>query len=200
MYRFLITVFISIALGSAAIAQSTDPGAKAGEAITDSANTAPKNYTYEGLLALGHGKYVAQDYTAAMEAYEQARTREPAKADAYYFIGMTLRAQGDYQKAVSMLTSAATVAGEDAPKMNARALFVIASTWELAHNLDKAKYAWIQYKAFAKLHPECNPFIQVADAHVNAIDNRNRQVSDYAKVNERIAANAEGSDNSKKKE
>ena len=221
MYRVLLSLFVCLTFSTASFAQiegtislekSTVSGTKASRADTsgsasaevaeiphESATAAQDNasqssrgeYTYEGLLAIGHSYYVTRNFVTAVEQYEKARAKEPARAEAYYFIGCALKAQAKYQEAVSMLASAATVAGEDDTAMNARALFVIATVWEVANNMEKAKYAWIQYKAFAKQHPEANPFPDVADAHIAAIDERTKQLSDYKAVTARIEANRE---------
>ena len=213
MYRVLLCLFVVMTFSTATFAQiegsielkkSTDSSigtstAEASVSATDSANDTSKGstsaaqgeYTYEGLLAIGHGFYVTQKFDAAVAQYEKARAREPARAEAYYFIGCVLKSQMKFQEAVSMLASAATVAGQDDIAMNARALFVVATVWEAAKNLEKAKYAWIQYKTFAKLHPEVKPFPDVADAHIAAIDARIKQMADYRAVTERIEANRE---------
>lgn len=187
MNRLTLGLIILLTIGTNAMAQSADSEESA-KSLTAPVRT--PEYTYEGLLALGHGKYVTQDLTGAEEQYEKARLKNPARPEAYYYLGCTFKAEGKYDEAVNILASAATVAGEENPSMNARALFLIAITWEAAGNLEKAKYAWIQYKAFAKLHPENNPLIHIADAHITAIDERSQQISEYAKVTDRIAANS----------
>jgi tetratricopeptide (TPR) repeat protein len=187
MNRLTLGLIILLTMGTNAMAQSADREA------SENPLTAPEQtpeYTYEGLLAMGHGKYVTQDLAGAEEQYEKARLKNPARPEAYYYLGCTFKAAAKYEEAVNMLASAATVSGEENPKMNARALFLIAITWEAAGNLEKAKYAWIQYKAFAKLHPEDNPMIHIADAHITAIDERSKQISEYASVTDRIAANS----------
>ncbi|MBN2717876.1 MAG: hypothetical protein JXX14_18655 [Deltaproteobacteria bacterium] len=219
MYRTLLCLVISVSFSATALAQTDNSNSgfqfgasgsvgkqdssrlSASEnatpdtapAANTSASTQPPagQYTYEGLLAIGHGKYVVQDFAGASAQYENARLKDPARPEAYYFIGCTLRAQGQYQEAVSMLASAATVAGDDDPVMNARALFVIATVWESARNFEKAKYAWIQYKAFAQSHSDAHPFIQIADAHIAAIDAHTQLVNQYEAVTARIAANRE---------
>ena len=179
-------------VGASAQATSSTQAGNSVNADTGNSSNSPKGeYTYEGLLAIGHAKYVASDFTSAMQQYEQARLKDPARPEAYYFIGCAQKAQGRYQEAVQNLASAATVAGEDDAAMNARALFVIAVVWETARNFDKAKYAWIQYKAFARLHADANPFIDVADAHIAAIDALAQRNAGDKKVIERIEASKE---------
>jgi tetratricopeptide (TPR) repeat protein len=186
MNRILLGLIMLLTVSTNAMAQSKDGD---GAAESPAAPEETSEYTYEGLLAMGHGKYVSQDSAGAKEYYEQARLKNPARPEAYYYLGCALKAEGNFIEAVNILASAATVAGEEHPEMNARALFLIAITWEAAMDLEKAKYAWIQYKAFAKLHPENNPLIHIADAHITAIDDRSQQISEYAKVTDRIAAN-----------
>lgn len=147
--------------------------------------------TYEGLLALGHTQYINQSYDEAMVHYEAAKNVDPGKPDAYYFIGCTLKQQKKYQNAVSMLASAATVAGDTSPSMHAKALFVIAVTWEVALNLEKAKYAWIDYKSFAAIHPEANPFTTVANERGEAINVWLKRLEEYEIVKQRISASVE---------
>lgn len=156
-----------------------------------SAQEAGGNYTYEGLLAIGHAKYVAKDYAGALEQYKKAKSSEPAKAEAYYFIGCTLKQEKKYQEAATSLASAVTVAGESNPAIHAKALFVMAVVWEMASNMEKAKFAWADYAAYAKLHPDNHPFVTVADDRMKVLLNRESQLKQYQVVRDRIAQKTE---------
>ena len=128
MFRTVILVLTLMLWGVVAHAQSYSPAY--GDASTETAATATEgSYTYEGLLALGHGKYVAQDYAAAITQYDQAKNSAPGRADAYYFIGCAMARQQRWEEAVTVLKSGATVAGEKEPVVHAKSLFVVATIW-----------------------------------------------------------------------
>ncbi|MBN2341770.1 MAG: hypothetical protein JXX29_10830 [Deltaproteobacteria bacterium] len=176
---FVFALIFFIAFGAFAQSNTSGSGQTTG------------NYTYEGLLAMGHAKYVAKDFAGALTEYQKAKSADPGRADAYYFIGCTLKAEKRYQEATSMLASAVTVAGVDNSVIHAKALYVIALTWETAGNIDKAKYAWSDYKSYANSLPSQSAFVAIADARIIAMENWEAQKQKYQIVKDRIAQSTE---------
>ncbi len=173
MSRFIMSLLVAVCFTFPAFAIADDGG-----------------YTYEGLLAIGHGQYVSQNFEGAIAQYEKAKNAESGRPEAYYFIGCAMARQKRWDEAVTVLKSAATVAGESHPAMHARALFVVAVTLEQAGDLSKARFAWAAYKEYSVAHPSITGFAAVADQRVKANEALDRRKQEYQIVRDRIAAGA----------
>ena len=171
-------MFRNIIIGLMVLTFSAISLAQAGEA----------QYTYEGYLARGHAQYLAKNYAGALSEYEQAKALAPTRADAYYFMGCAVSKQNRYDDAVNFFKNAATIAAEADVNMHAKSMFLIAVVWERAGELAKAKFAWSEYKNFAKSHSGTTMYSQVADDRVKVIERAEKLNSDYQIVRDRIAS------------
>ena len=141
--------------------------------------------TYAGDLAAGHARYLATDYAGALEAYERAKEREPGNAEAYYFIGCAQAKLEQYEDAVSVLKTAATIAGSKNKTLHAKALFLVAVIAERRDDWTGARTAWTEYLGYAQTNTDAEVFVETAKARLEALEKRQEIEDDYAPVREK---------------
>ncbi len=102
------------------------------------------------MLKEGDSAFLARDYDAAAKHFADAIVAKPREAIAHFRLGETLRAQGKFDEALEALGNAARFAKE--LELKARAVFVMADTYERADRLPRAKDEWGVYLKVAEEH------------------------------------------------
>ncbi|MFO8070643.1 MAG: hypothetical protein R6V85_02100 [Polyangia bacterium] len=125
--------------------------------------------TFEGRLAEGHARYLATDYEAALDLYEQAKEMRSGEASAYYFIGFAQAALERWEDAIASLKTSATIAGAKKKALHARALFAVAVVQERRGDWKAAETAWKAYKGYAQTLKDVKTHIPTAESRLEAI-------------------------------
>ncbi len=181
---------------SPAAAEVPEP-APASEAVqgAGSKGGSPKADPFLLELREGDSAFLARDYESAAKHYAAAITERPREAVAHFRLGETLRAQGKFDEALEALGNAARFAKR--LELKARAVFVMADTYERATRLPRANDEWGVYLTIAEEHASkvgSNPNVSADDPiHPETAKERMKQIKAaieryeaYAAVKERI--------------
>jgi hypothetical protein len=196
MIRWILVNLVSGLFVCSAFAQDTPapdttpepkaaPEPAAEQPDTTAAETSDIPATFEGRLAHGHSRYLATDYTGALDSYGKAKELEAGEPVVYYFIGCAEAKLERWDDAISSLKTAATIAGSKDVGLHAKALFMIAVVQERRGEWGAAKAAWTEYASYAKAHEDALTFVAVAEGRLAAIEKRMQLEKDYAIVKER---------------
>ena len=169
------------------------PAAKpAAEKTADGIRKDPKGVTgispfWEALQA-GDSAFVARQYTAALQKYQEAIQEAPHKTLAHYRAGEAALAAGDKDTAQSSWEAGLRYAST--PVMKAKLLFVLADLEERRGAFDKAIVGWQKYQAFVQTETTLAASASIATERIARLETAKKLQIEYAAVKERITARA----------
>ena len=144
--------------------------------------------SYSDKLDFGHELYSKGDYQGALSAYNEAKQLKSTDPLVFYFIACAERQLGNFDAAITALSTAKTMSGEKIASLTARVLFVTAMVEERRNNGENAVAAWQEYKRFVTAHANIPAFVQSADARLLALEKKQTQYKQYEVVRQRISA------------
>lgn len=139
----------------------------------------------------GNEKYVAKDYTAAIDLFKKAVQLAPKNALGPYLLCEAYLASGNMPEAEAAIASAVELAPADPKKaeIKARILFLRADVHERQKKWPEAKAAWQAYVDFAsKVTGDAGVYPSSGTSRLAAIQKVIDLEAKYAGVRERIAA------------
>jgi tetratricopeptide (TPR) repeat protein len=178
-----------------------EPAAQVGES-TQATTTAAQRTNIKAKdayrLKIGEGDraYLARDFDGAVALYTEAIKQEPRRALGHFRLGESYRAQSKFEEAFEALGNAARFART--LELKARAVFVMADTYERASRLPQARDEWNVYLKIAEQHADLvsqkRPGTSAEDAvYVASAEERLKQIAAaveraeaYAAVKDRI--------------
>jgi tetratricopeptide (TPR) repeat protein len=166
-----------------------DTKKKADDAVAASAASAK----YKEALSQGNAKYVARDFSGAIEAYRMAIEVEPKNPLAHYFLGEAQLAAGSLAEADAAWNRAALESNDKDAALRAKILFVIADLRERQKKWEDARAAWQVYLDWAAKYPGAGAFPASGQSRQQVIDAMLKQDKAYEVVRQRIADTKSGS-------
>jgi tetratricopeptide (TPR) repeat protein len=198
--RRLVVPFVLLALAIAASAWAKPKAKKDSESGEEPKREAeaksggkqrrdPKGVTgispYTEIVNKGNAAFVARDFAKAAEIYQDAISKEPKRALAFYHLGEVHRATGKPAEAEQVWQTALKTVGGDAV-LHAKILFVLADLRERQGKLEEATSAWKEYGSFVGAHQNAKGYPGSATDRQKVIEVHNDLAAKYAKVRERI--------------
>ncbi len=156
----------------------------------------PDNITaisrYMETIVKGNERFVAKDYTAAIDTYKKAVQLSPKQALAHYLLAEAYIQQNNLGEAEAAIKEAleANDTGKNAA-LRSKVLFVAADILERQKQWEKAKVAWQAYAEHNARYADAG-FPQTAAERIKAIQKVLDQEKAYVGVRERIAAEKDG--------
>ncbi len=151
----------------------------------------PDNITaiskYMEIIVKGNGKFVARDFSGALDLYRSAIPLAPKNALGHYVVAEAQIAAGNLPEAEASLKQAEANTDDRNPGLRAKVLFLTADLRERLKRWDDAKAAWQAYLEYAQKHAGAG-FAQSATSRIQAIDDMLKQEKAYEAVRQRIAA------------
>jgi tetratricopeptide (TPR) repeat protein len=155
----------------------------------DAASASPK---YKEALSQGNAKYVARDFSGAIDAYRTAIELDPKNPLAHYFLGEAQLAAGSLTEADAAWNRAALESSDRDPALRAKILFVLADLRERQKKWEDAKAAWQVYLDWAAKYPAAGAFPASGQSRQQVIDAMLKQDKAYEVVRQRIADSKNG--------
>lgn len=144
-------------------------------------------------VSKGNEKYVAKDYTAAVDTYRKAMQLAPKNALGPYLLAEAYLASGNLPEADSAISSAVEIAPTEqkqaALALRSRVLFLRADIYERQKKWADAKTAWQLYVDTAsKVNGDGGAYPNSGAERIKALQRVIDMEKPYAAVRERIAA------------
>jgi tetratricopeptide (TPR) repeat protein len=196
-----------LGVGSISIGVALLPGEAAGQKTTPQAARQdggerydPDNVTaisqFMETLGKGNQKYVAKDYTGAIDVYKKAIQLNPRHPLGPYLLGEAYLATSNLGEAEAAFKAAEELNDPKQPLVRSHVLFAVADVYERQKKWEQARVAWQAYTAHAaklaadgggadggsRAHP------QSGAARIKAIDEWLQLDKQYEIVRQRIAA------------
>lgn len=137
------------------------------------------------MLLKGHAAYLAHDYPAAVGAYKEATTLEPAEPSAYYFLSEAELAAGNAPDAEASLQKG--LKGSAASdEWHTKLLYALAELCERQSRFPEARKTWEELVQFASGHTATKAAAATALQRIQAIDAHLELEAKSAAVKQRI--------------
>lgn len=142
---------------------------------------------YIETVAKGTERYVAKDYTAAIDTFKKAIQLNPRSPLASYLLAETYLTQSNLGEAEAAIAQAYEGDAKD-PAVRSHVLFLRATLFERQKKWEDAKTAWQAYTEFAAKFSDAGTFPQTGAERVRVIQKLVELDKAYVAVRERIAA------------
>jgi tetratricopeptide (TPR) repeat protein len=136
-------------------------------------------------LQKGHAAYLARDYPAAVSAYKEATTLEPAEPSAFYFLGAAELAAGNASGAEADLQKGLQ-SSSASDEWHTKLLDAVAELCERQSRFAEARKAWEELVQFASAHTATKAAAASALQRIQAIDAHLELETKSAAVKQRI--------------
>ena len=197
---------VAFALGSVSLGLALAPNDAAGQKA-DAPRPAAKpkaspdggdRYDPENITAIsqfmetlnkGTEKYLAKDYTGAIDLYKKAIQLNPRNALGPYVLGEAYLATNNLAEAEAAFKTAAELNDPKFPLVRSHVLFAVADCYERQRKFDQARAAWQVYTEHAaKLGTDGGAFPATGAGRIKVIDDYIKLDKQYELVRQRIAA------------
>jgi tetratricopeptide (TPR) repeat protein len=167
--------------------QKSAPVARQGQSETHDPDNITAISQYMATIVKGNERFVAKDYTAAIDTYKKAVQLSPRNALAHYLLTETYLTQGNVGEAEASIREAQEVSDNKNPALRSRVLFLSADIFERQKKWDQAKTAWQAYADHVAKFADAG-FPQTGVERLKAIQKVLDLEKAYVAVRERIAA------------
>jgi tetratricopeptide (TPR) repeat protein len=152
----------------------------------------PDNVTaisqYMETLVKGNERYVAKDYTGAIDLYRKGIQLKPKDPFGPYLLGEAFLATNNLPEAEAAFLQARDLSDSRNPALRSHVLFVVADCFEREKKWTEAKAAWQAYNEHAPKVPDGGAFAASGAERLKVVDNWLKLDAQYEIVRQRIAA------------